>query len=211
MHRLTSAFVLGYHGCKSSVADKLIARTEGFRPSENTFDWLGHGVYFWLENPKRACEWARKQAARPEWIEAGEHPAVVGAVIELGLCLDLTTTSGIEEIQMAHEVLKAVTAPRGRPMPVNTHKSRDGDILIRRLDCAVINLVHHIRNKSSAPAIDTVKGVFPEGGPAFDGAAIMERTHVQLAVRNPNCIKGIFHAPHGELVGESAECLRTTV
>lgn len=46
MHKLASAFILGYHGCDSEDASKLIDGNQ-FKPSQNDYDWLGHGVYFW--------------------------------------------------------------------------------------------------------------------------------------------------------------------
>ena len=52
MHRLSTAFVLGYHGCDQSIADRLLAGG-AFRKSRNDYDWLGHGIYFWEANPLR--------------------------------------------------------------------------------------------------------------------------------------------------------------
>jgi hypothetical protein len=39
---------------------------------------------------------------------------------------------------------------------------------------------------------DSTRGVFTEGGPAFDGAGIYAKSHIQICVRNLNCIKGFF-------------------
>lgn len=207
MHRLTSTFVLGYHGCKGSVAEKLLSREIAFDRSENGYDWLGDGIYFWLENPKRACEWAvRRATSDRDWIESNEKPAVVGAVIDLGLCLDLTTTVGIEQVRAGHRTLQALVERQNEKMPENTHPDGNGDKLVRRLDCAVINQIHQIRKSSRQQVIDTVKGVFSEGGPAYPGAAIRERTHVQLAVANPACIKGVFYVPAEELTGAAERC-----
>jgi hypothetical protein len=33
---------------------------------------------------------------------------------------------------------------------------------------------------------------FTEGGPAFDGSGLSAKSHVQICIRNPNCIKGFF-------------------
>jgi hypothetical protein len=45
MHRLASTFVLGYHGCDRVVGERLLRGTP-FRPSDNEYDWLGPGIYF---------------------------------------------------------------------------------------------------------------------------------------------------------------------
>lgn len=39
---------------------------------------------------------------------------------------------------------------------------------------------------------DTTRGIFTEGGPAFEGAGIQMKNHIQICIRNLNCIKGFF-------------------
>ena len=39
---------------------------------------------------------------------------------------------------------------------------------------------------------DSVRAAFSEGKPLYDGARFMSQNHIQLAILNPNCIKGIF-------------------
>jgi len=46
---------------------------------------------------------------------------------------------------------------------------------------------------------DTARGVFTEGGPAFPGAGIQKKSHIQICVRNTKCIKGFF-LPRKELL-----------
>ena len=38
----------------------------------------------------------------------------------------------------------------------------------------------------------TVRGVFVEGDPAYAGAGMRTKTHIQIAVRDPACILGYF-------------------
>jgi len=59
---------------------------------------------------------------------------------------------------------------------------------MRKLDCAVLN--HLIDNDEKG--FDTVRGLFVEGDPVYDGAEIFEKTHAEIAVRTPKCIRGIF-------------------
>ncbi len=192
MHDLTSCFVLAYHGCSWDVAKRLLLRQEQFLRSENSWDWLGHGVYFWVENPRRACLWAHRHIQKRA---PGQWPAVVGAVIDLRNCLDLTTRAGVEVLQMGYEVLRAACEREGRSLPRNTPAHYgDRDRLIRRLDCAVINTACEILERDGQP-VDTVKGMFVEGAPAYEGSSIMEHTHTQICVRNLDCIRGIFLPP----------------
>lgn len=180
MHRLATQFVLGFHGCEGSVADALLAG-KPFRPSRNDWDWLGHGIYFWEANPRRGLEWA-SELKKPK-------PTVLGAVIDLGLCLDLTTSAGISQVVSAFDALEKLRRVEGRPLPANVGGS---DRLRRNLDCAVLNTLHDIRIDGGLPPVDTVKGVFQEGGPAYKGSDFHVKTHIQVCVRNPACIKGVF-------------------
>ena len=101
--------MLGYHGCDRAVAEKLIAG-DPFQPSDNDYDWLGHGSYFWESNPTRGLEFATELKARKNQIVA---PYVVGAAIDLGYCLDLLSASGIQAVEAGHASFSQVMAASG--------------------------------------------------------------------------------------------------
>jgi hypothetical protein len=122
------------------------------------------------------------------------RPFVIGAVVELGPCLDQTTASGLEWVKIAYDSLREVTQAAGLELPTNS-----GDDLRRNLDCAVLRRLHTILEAENLPSIDTVKGVFTEGQPAYPGSGFREETHIQIAVRNPRCIKGVFRVPTEQL------------
>ena len=84
MHSLSASFVLAYHGCERDIGEKLLRYEEPFLPSENAYDWLGSGIYFWEANPGRAHDWAVHHAERIKQ-KTGSivEPFVVGAVIDL--------------------------------------------------------------------------------------------------------------------------------
>ena len=111
----------------------------------------------------------------------------MGAVIDLGFTLDLTTTVGINAVRLAHASLTETLRNQGLPIPEN---SRDG--LRRKLDCAVMRNVHWTLESRHESPIDTVRGIFLEGAPIYPTAGFHEKTHVQICVRNPACIKGVF-------------------
>ena len=191
MHRLTSSFILGYHGCDRTVGEALL-RGESFKVSDNDYDWLGPGVYFWESNPQRGMEFVREASLRRG--SKISKPFVVGAIIELGSCLDLTTSSGIDQIRIAHQSSLALSKAGGWELPRN---SSDG--LRRYLDCAVIRRLHGILEDNGMSPIDSVKGIFLEGAPAYPGSGFREKTHVQIAVCNLACIKGVFRVPPEDL------------
>jgi hypothetical protein len=194
VHTLSASFVLGYHGCDRDVAERVLSG-ERFIPSTNNYDWLGHGTYFWEANPKRGLEFANELATGRRGSSEVTHPAVVGAIIDLGFCLDLTTSSGLEQVQLAYEVLVAVaTKSSSGILPEN---NKDG--LRRNLDCAVINMLHSIKKQNNGQSIDTVKGAFIEGEPIYKNSGFRKKTHIQLCVCNPDCIKGVFRVPNSLL------------
>jgi len=186
VHHLSTSFVLAYHGCDRDLGEKLLSGTKSFQPSDNDYDWLGPGVYFWESNPYRALEFAREKLKRGEAIR---RPFVVGAVIDLGQCLDLTTKDSLENLRDAHRSLLE-TIPSGGSLPVNGPEDWR-----RRLDCAVIQWFHKILQDSGAESVDTVRGIFTEGDPIYPGSKFLEKTHVQIAVANVACIKAVFRIP----------------
>ena len=163
-----------------------------FELSNNDYDWLGPGIYFWEANPQRGLEFA-KEASKREPLRIS-NPFVIGAVIELGLCLDLTTSIGLEWVRIAYDSLVHVARAAALDLPSNS-----GDNLTRNLDCAVIRRLHTILDAQKLPPIDTLKGVFTEGQPVYPGAGFREKTHIQIAVSNPRCIKGVFRVPSDQL------------
>jgi hypothetical protein len=83
----------------------------------------------------------------------------------------------------------------GLPIAVNKRapKSPDTDRALRYLDCAVIRHFYKmIESNTTIPPFDTARGMFTEGPPLYEGSAILAKNHVQIAVRNPACILGVF-------------------
>lgn len=74
-------------------------------------------------------------------------------------------------------------------MPENRGKTDER--LLRHRDCAVLNFYLDVL-KEDGDAYDTVRCGFVEGPPAFEGSGISHRSHVQIAVRNPACVVGVF-------------------
>jgi hypothetical protein len=192
LHRLSTSFVLGYHGCDKDVGNRLLAGTP-FEASANEHDWLGAGVYFWEANPLRGLEFARElQVRRAGKANAIREPFVVGAVIDLGFCLDLTSSNGTRAVAAVYADLQRLLEKSNTPIPENTKGS---DLLLRKLDCAVINHLHAVREESGLEEFQTVKGVFIEGDRIYPGAGFRHKTHIQLCVRDQACIKGVFRVP----------------
>lgn len=194
-YEILPGLILAFHGTDEQVVEKVLAGKEHLEKSQNAYDWLGHGIYFWEYSPQRALEFA-KQSATDKKITKGaiKKPAVIGVVIDPGTCLNLLEASAISKLKKAYEVLELIEDP----LPEN----KGGiDKRARFLDCAVIEMVHKLREPGTgalsalAPTLkpyDTVRGAFWEGEYLYPGAGFREKNHVQICVRNPDCIKGYF-------------------
>lgn len=185
------SMVLGFHGCDESVGeDVLSGKLPHLATSVNKYDWLGEGIYFWENDPLRAIEWAVAAKDNPRLSKGKiKKPFVVGAVIELGHCLNLTSRVSIEEVKVAHQILVKAFEKAGAELPKNT-----GNGFFRSLDRAVIEALHESRKtaEKALPSYDTVRAAFSEGGPAFPGSGFDDRSHIQIAVREKARIKGYF-------------------
>lgn len=181
MHRF-ARIVLGYHGCSLALSTEMFSGVKTIAewlPSENTHDWLGKGIYFWEHSPERAMQWAKARH--------GEKGAVIGAVIQLGDCFDLTDVAKSSALKKTYAEMRGNALERGGSLPTNS--GGDRDLKNRALDCQIINDYLDKKDKK----IQTVRGAFWEGPDLYEGAMLREQTHIQLAVRDPSCILGIFH------------------
>jgi len=186
-----SAFVLGYHGCTRAVGEKVLAGKEHLKASDNDYDWLGSGIYFWENSAQRALDWAEFAMANSKFTNAPiSDPFVVGAIINLGNCLDLLEAESIRTVERGYKEFEESCADLKIPLPQN--KKMGSEMRIRALDCAVINFVHLMREQEHQPAFDTVRAAFVEGPPLYEDAGFHLKTHVQICVRKPSQIIGYF-------------------
>lgn len=173
-----SRTIIGYHGCSLETKEKILAG-ESWIPSSHRWEWLGNGVYFWEYDERRALEWAR---------EVSRHPAVIKAKIELGHCLDMTTRGSVAALRAGYRFLKTEYSLLKKRMPENKNVPGDDDWKNRQLDHAVIEAVHSYNMENGDTAYDTVRGAFFEGKPVYPGGGFRDKTHIQICVRNPECI-----------------------
>lgn len=194
MYSVRGNFILGFHGCDQSICDEIISNPDkSLNPSENNYDWLGHGIYFWENNPKRALQFAESLRSNPERSKNPiKKPAVLGAVIQLGYCLDLVDSESLEFLKIGYSMLETTLDKSEFESLKNVAPKGADDLLIRRLDCAVIEAVHKYRKDEKLRSFDSVRAVFFEGKNIYPTAGFKEKNHLQICVRNPNCIKGFF-------------------
>ena len=180
--------IIGFHGCEKFIRDAVVSGNTKLKTSENKHDWLGSGFYFWQNNYERALDFANNPPGKKEI----RKPAVLGAVLSLGNCLDLMDKKYIELVSMSYKNLVNSATSENIKLPRNKSLNDSKDLVLRELDCSVIEYLHKRLNTTNTPPFDSTRGVFIEGSPIYENAGFHEKTHIQICVRNPNCIKGFF-------------------
>ena len=162
--------VIGYHGTSVEAARRILS--SGFEISRNEYDWLGDGAYFFQDAPLRAREWAQQRF--------GADAAVVGAEIDLADCVDLLDIPWERVIVRTFARYIAHLSESGLPVPEQSRGAH-------RLDRGVLNyLVDGLAEDGGH--VRSVRAVFPEGEPMYPGSALLNRAHVQIAVRDRTAI-----------------------
>jgi hypothetical protein len=193
MYTTKTGLILGFHGCDESIVDNILLGKEDLEQSDNTYDWLGHGIYFWENSPSRALEFSRFLRDHPQKAKNPiKTPAVIGAVIDLGYCLDFTDYANLQLLKDGYDLLMTAISKSGIKL-ANKPIGENRDLLLRDLDCAVIETLHSLRSPNSElRSFDSVRGVFWEGDDIYPNAGFKEKNHIQICIRNKNCIKGYF-------------------
>ena len=129
-----NGLTIGFHGCDEDVARKVILNHENLVASHNEYDWLGSGIYFWENDSTRAWEFAKEKYIRP---------CVIGAAINLGYCLDLSTRVGLNSIRIAwNDMVKPIYETGILKDNKPGKKGENGELMLRFLDCYVIEALH---------------------------------------------------------------------
>ena len=184
--------VIAYHGTDSEIVQAVLRGGTQLEYSKNDHDWLGKGIYFWEFGPHRAYEWAKWRSKHGGPGAKIKTPAVIGALIHLGNCFDLLDTRNTVMLKDLFTLYRKAAQDQKFQIPKNIQSHKfDIDHTKRFLDCAFLNWFFALKEQDGI-SYDTVRCIFTEGVPAFEGSAIMEKSHIQLAVRNPSVILGYF-------------------
>jgi hypothetical protein len=191
MYATRPGLIIGFHGCDISLRDNVVNHRTSLKNSTNQYDWLGSGIYFWENNQQRALQFAEELMKTPRGKKI-KTPAVLGAVIDIGFCLDLLDTEYLNLLSESYTTLLESCKLLGLEIPVNKDTTGSADLLLRHLDCAVIENLHLQRKKNKFKEFDAVRSVFVEGKALYEKSGFHSKNHIQICIRNPNCIKGFF-------------------
>jgi hypothetical protein len=166
--------VYGYHGTSQTKALSILKH--GFLPSDNDYDWLGTGIYFFQDAPIRAKQWAMEQHPN--------EPAVICSLIQLENCIDLFDVKWFPLLKNVYNLFEQQYRLSDRPLPKqNPYRSK-----AHRLDCAFFNYASQfVAHKGQISS--STRAVFVEGNCIFPDSAIFDLAHVQISVKDPLVIK----------------------
>ena len=132
---------LGFHGCEKNLAKELITKNKEIQPSKNDYDWLGAGVYFWENDPVRALEFARD-------VKKCSEPFVIGAILDLGYCLDLTCRENTDLLKDVYDNIVKDLLAKGKVTHNKAGKGGiNGDIMNLILYELVFGKVQNFTNR----------------------------------------------------------------
>jgi hypothetical protein len=175
-----------FYGCDRSLALKVLHGEEEIKPSDNAWDWLGSGIYFWEYNPLRALTYVQEVAKGTQKNKKKINtPFVLGAIVSLGECLNLVEPEAISMLQKSYDDFKLMCEVANLTLPQN-----DGPV--RKLDCAMVQFLNKIKTELDSKPYDTVRAAFKEGKEIYPGSNFMTHDHIQIAVNNVSNVKGYF-------------------
>ncbi len=190
MYSSKPAYVFGFHGLDEAIGRAVLNNETQLKHSKNSYDWLGHGVYFWENSFERARQYAEESQARKD--STIQNPFVIGAIIDLGNCLDLLDKKCLDLLRNAYNELELTLKEAGEELPTNApFGANDFDFKKRELDCAVIRYALEMAADEGI-YFDSVRAAFWEGEELYPNAGFKTHNHIQLCIINPDCIKGIF-------------------
>jgi hypothetical protein len=194
MYSSLPSFLLAFHGCDKKTKENILSGKDKLKHSCNEYDWLGNGIYFWENDPDRALSYSKLIKEHPERCNYRiEEPDVIGAVIDLKRCLNLFEEKALGYLKKAYTILEMTSREANMSLPENVKIEKEGDVLIRRLDCAVFETLHRHNKENKIPAYDSIRSPFWEGKELYPNSGFKEKNHIQICIRNPNCIKGYFN------------------
>lgn len=118
---------------------------------------------------------------------------MLGAIFDLGYCLDLTCRDSLKMLNLVWENVVKPTYETGCIRENKPGKKGEtGELVLRFLDCYVIEAVHKYNSDANLEEYDSVRGAFWEGDQIYPTAGFLTKNHIQICLRNYDCIVGFF-------------------
>jgi hypothetical protein len=117
----------------------------------------------------------------------------------------MTTQAGIKEFSLAYQAFAAGLNAAGTTVPTNRPASdTDTDVIYRALDNAVFTWLHKARESQEPPLppFQAVRAAFHQGDKVAPTSGFHANTHIQISLRDNNCVVGWFLPAGAELLTE---------
>jgi hypothetical protein len=186
-------------------------------PSDNDYDWLGTGTYFFQDAPIRALLFAEKRVDELKARGVDGEPAVIRAQFKLGVCLDLLDAEAATYIKFVHRlsVLDGRVVPTQFQPKCRTNsrpRIRLGEGAFRPagtdinhlLDRYIIGETIKYLEGYENTIIDSVRCAFIDGYPLCETSWMFDLSHVQVCIRNVR--KCLIRAPNIADLEEIKRC-----
>ena len=182
----------GYHVTTKISASALAADPTKFWPSQNEYDWLGKGVYFWAVNPSMCAIWAQHVSASHDSSKFNkEDYSVLKVKLSYSNILDLTDARKIRLLQSATRSLLRNNREFGgsRIIPKNSYINYEGIADAnksdrRNFDCFAINDFIEEQRRGGVN-YDCVFGAFEVGPRNPPELSFRRFTNLQICMRVP--------------------------
>ena len=66
MYPSRPGLLIAFHGCDEPIRNAIVDGNVMLRASQNGYDWLGHGFYFWENNYARALDFATHRPGKKQ-------------------------------------------------------------------------------------------------------------------------------------------------
>lgn len=192
--------VAGYHGTTASAAT--IIQRDGFKLSENSWDWLGKGVYFFEAAPSMAWQWAVEFAERQRKKGNDSTPALLSAVLDIERCMDLLDDVWDEPMKAAADELekdgvlaqqhglRLRSAKLSRAVIVSDYEMPLKAYRNNSADCQVVNAVWG-KAKDAGFLASGIRAPFVLGKQLYSNSFFFDEGHVQISVVDRNIISEV--------------------
>ena len=143
---------IGYHGTNYENVESIIKH--GFHVSDNTDEWLGHGIYFFTEGISDPIENAKEWAINQAWDKVAKRYlyqkyAVLKVEVSGKRVLDLTTTNGLKVYNQMRDFLinKYVRTLRGKKRDFHQENCEIHNLIMQEFQTDI--LLSHLYIKNS--------------------------------------------------------------
>lgn len=175
--------VYGYHATDAETVANVL-HEKHIKKSENWYDWLGVGSYFYQEAPLRALKWLTQE--KHEGTIEPSKAGLLCAKIQIREFIDLLEPDWVEVIARTYILLEEDTdklATLRRWREKQAEYKVGGEAGPHPLDKYVIDMAVGSLIKGGRK-VNGVRAIFYDGKRLFENSHLLDRQHIQIAVHN---------------------------